>query len=837
MKYLKKGKMKMGQKSRRDRIYEWVSMHTREQILLYGTLQQGALTQELADILNIDRSNVSRELNILVREGLTVKVKSRPAQYFSLKEIKELIGTDAEISGEFGSIKELMSFSKVTVQKSEKKEAAFQSLIGYDDSLADAVKKAKAAVLYPPLGLATLLTGETGVGKSLFAKKMYQYAIEKGVLTEKSPFISFNCADYADNEQLLLSQLFGYVKGSFTGANGEREGLVGEADGGILFLDEIHRLGAKGQEMLFSLMDKNEYRKLGQTGKPQRAEVRIIAATTEEPTKVMLNTFLRRIPMHIRLSSMAQKSMKERLMLINSFFSNEASDIGKKIQIEREILCIFLKGNYTGNIGQLKSDVQFTCANAFLRAEADHQKILSIKRIDIPDHLQEDVFEYSNKFNRGFFYSLPAEITYPMENIGSFLYLSPLPYGSEGQISESGDREDKAEKEKRTELLEYVVQLKEQYLSLTRTDEITFSSNKSVMETLVDRQLVDLISKYVKICEHNLDRVQYCAQLLAYHLGKVKRRENNKGLYLEPKDFNDKIVWQMFDEIASVRNWYYEEKDIQTFSGLFQILISGKDREKVALLIIMHGDSTASSMAKVAKEVLQTDEIYYINMHLDDNIQNVYEKTVRMIVKIDRGAGVLILADMGSICSFEKPLKEKCGFRVRIVDSISTPVAIEAANLVLLQKKDLEEVYQIVSHLTSYKAKEDDDINLRYFDRMLIKNLRKILHFLDAEKVYNILEPILKKICMECKVSTSDDFIVKFMFHSACMVERMYTGEVLLFNGYEDFIKKWTDLYRIVKKSFCPLEEYYDLEINPQEICHIMEVIIYEYPEIGMTHK
>ena len=72
-----------------------------------------------------------------------------------------------------------MSFSKVTVQKSEKKEAAFQSLIGYDDSLADAVKKAKAAVLYPPLGLATLLTGETGVGKSLFAKKCINMQLRK----------------------------------------------------------------------------------------------------------------------------------------------------------------------------------------------------------------------------------------------------------------------------------------------------------------------------------------------------------------------------------------------------------------------------------------------------------------------------------------------------------------------------------------------------------------------------------------------------------------------------------------------------------------------------------
>ncbi|NRX13523.1 transcriptional regulator with AAA-type ATPase domain [Clostridium beijerinckii] len=82
---------------------------------------------------------------------------------------------------------------------------------------------------------------------------MYQYSKYIKKLPEDAPFVVFNCADYANNPQLLLSYIFGHIKGAFTGADKEKEGIVEKADGGILFLDEIHRLPPEGQEMIFYL--------------------------------------------------------------------------------------------------------------------------------------------------------------------------------------------------------------------------------------------------------------------------------------------------------------------------------------------------------------------------------------------------------------------------------------------------------------------------------------------------------------------------------------------------------------------------------------------------------
>ena len=76
-------------------------------------------------------------------------------------------------------------------------------------SLKIAIEKAKASILYPPNGMHTLLLGETGVGKSMFASLMHEYAIEVEQLPKDAPFIVFNCADYANNPQLLLGNYLG----------------------------------------------------------------------------------------------------------------------------------------------------------------------------------------------------------------------------------------------------------------------------------------------------------------------------------------------------------------------------------------------------------------------------------------------------------------------------------------------------------------------------------------------------------------------------------------------------------------------------------------------------
>lgn len=117
---------------------------------------------------------------------------------------------------------------------------SFAEIIGADLSLKTQIQQAKAAVLYPPHGLHTLIIGESGVGKSFLAEKMYNFAESKKEIKEDK-FVVFNCADYAENPQLLYSYLFGHKKGSFTGAAEEKDGLIKKADNGILFLDEVHR--------------------------------------------------------------------------------------------------------------------------------------------------------------------------------------------------------------------------------------------------------------------------------------------------------------------------------------------------------------------------------------------------------------------------------------------------------------------------------------------------------------------------------------------------------------------------------------------------------------------
>lgn len=122
---------------------------------------------------------------------------------------------------------------------------------------------------------------------------------------------------------VTYGQLFGYKKGAFTGAIEDKAGLVEKANGSILFLDEVHRLPPEGQEMLFYLIDKGRFRRLGDELE-RNVQVTIILATTESPDSVLLTTFRRRIPMVVELPDLNSRPLEERLDLIKYFFNKES---------------------------------------------------------------------------------------------------------------------------------------------------------------------------------------------------------------------------------------------------------------------------------------------------------------------------------------------------------------------------------------------------------------------------------------------------------------------------------------------------------------------------------
>lgn len=329
--------------------------------------------------------NMSREEVTLLRQEQGILDSRERRRQILLPEVKEILQANEKISDRkltailndrgYQISRFIARAVRDELEPKAKKEERlqmdpdrdFEQLIGYDGSMKRQISQAQAAVLYPPRGLHTLIHGPSGVGKSQLAEAMYHFAIHVGTIQKDSPLVIFNCADYADNSELLLSQLFGYVKGAFTGADHEKSGLVEKADGGILFLDEVHRLPSEGQEMLFYLIDKGMYRKLGETDNTRTARLLIIAATTEDLDSYLLTTFRRRIPMLIDLPPLSERPLLERLMIIKAFLFQEALRIQQNIILERDALRLLLNYPCPGNIGQLRSDIQVACARSFLK--------------------------------------------------------------------------------------------------------------------------------------------------------------------------------------------------------------------------------------------------------------------------------------------------------------------------------------------------------------------------------------------------------------------------------------------------------------------------------------
>lgn len=129
-----------------------------------------------------------------------------------------------------------------------------------------------------PLATTVLIRGESGTGKELVARALHEQSPRVS-----GPLISVNCAAIPEN--LIESELFGYEKGAFTGAQGSRKGLVEAADGGTLFLDEIGELPLEAQARLLRLLQEKEIRRIGAT-QARQVDVRLVAATHRDLKKL-----------------------------------------------------------------------------------------------------------------------------------------------------------------------------------------------------------------------------------------------------------------------------------------------------------------------------------------------------------------------------------------------------------------------------------------------------------------------------------------------------------------------------------------------------------------------
>jgi DNA-binding NtrC family response regulator len=126
-----------------------------------------------------------------------------------------------------------------------------------------------------PSDASVLIFGESGTGKELVANALHHRSTRRG-----RPYLKVNCATL--NPNLVVSEMFGYERGAFTGADRLKRGKFEVADGGTLFLDEVAELDAQAQAMLLRVLEEGEVDRLGGNGKPVKVDVRVIAASNRD---------------------------------------------------------------------------------------------------------------------------------------------------------------------------------------------------------------------------------------------------------------------------------------------------------------------------------------------------------------------------------------------------------------------------------------------------------------------------------------------------------------------------------------------------------------------------
>jgi two-component system response regulator AtoC len=239
------------------------------------------------------------------------------------------------------------------LRKEVKREYNFNNIISKNDRMGDIFDTITKVARYKST---ILITGESGTGKELVAKAIH-------FNSERSPnaFVAVNCGAIPEN--LLESELFGHVKGSFTDAVRTKKGLFEEADGGTLFLDEIGELPLSLQVKLLRVLQDGEIRRIGDS-KSIRVDVRIVAATIKDLEKgVKEATF--RDDLFYRLNVLPLKipplcERKEDIpLLIDHFLIKFNENLGKVIKgVTPEALKILLRYAWPGNVRELENTVE-----------------------------------------------------------------------------------------------------------------------------------------------------------------------------------------------------------------------------------------------------------------------------------------------------------------------------------------------------------------------------------------------------------------------------------------------------------------------------------------------
>lgn len=652
----------VGMKTTKESLLEYIQ----REVFTDSIHKEGLSTNEIADAFQIQRSNVSSLLNTLVKEGKLEKTTGRPVLY----RIPE---------------------------KNEMEEICYgdKIFIGAKGSLANAFQVAKAAILYPKRSLNVLISAKPGCGTTHFVYSMYAFAKEKKIFTSSAPFIKINCRHYQKNINELDAEIFG--RGVDNSISLEHT-LFYKAKGGMLFIDGAELLNAKQISFLSSFIESGIIYSEDRKSSVDCKDVFLVLSCNPSA----LYQFNQRIPMVIELPELQNRPLKERLELIKYFFSVEANNAKRNIEITQEVMQGLLLADFPRNIKELEMEIRKACATACVRVIEDVNSSIEVCLHDFSSVVQKSLIKVRTRGQEIFallgtqkLFIFDCNMDY--KNLTSHetrdLYKDiQLQYDelSKRGINSSGIKDV---------INNHISNLFKRYKCF---DGLEDTYDIEQLSKTVDPKLINAVQKILNTCQDELNRSFKPSVFygLCLHINSLltlkpdkKRIDNDKVIQIiqdYPREYAASV------QLAKVlEDSFHLKLSIEEVVILAMFLIEDEEEENrchPVLLYILHGHGVAKALQEVTKNLIHCENVYSYDLALEKDTRQALEEIRSVILQIDNGQGVIVIYDMGSIQSMLDTIAQEENVKIRYIHVPITLIGIDVARK-CLQEEDIDYVY------------------------------------------------------------------------------------------------------------------------------------------------
>ena len=631
--------------NKKEKVYEFIAAYSSE----YKHDEYPKFTTNfLSQKLGMQRTNLSSILNQLVKEGKLMKENGRPVLYQFI---------DLAADGEY----------------------LLQELIGYDQSLKEAVAIAKAAILYPEGKPMILIKAEKGSGVKYFAQKVFQFAVKSGVVKNSTMLLLFDCHAYKENEAYGKKVLFG---------DQEKEGLLDQSQNGMLLIQNIDLLPGYEQEMIFSWKHRG---------------IILFHTDTDEKKQNRVKS-LEHMDYTLYIPSLKERTMEERFQLVQKFFQEEARNLKRNIEVDSSILNALLLYDVRENIRGLKTDIHTGCANCYVRTRKSRNRFIEIQLADFPIDVRKGVLYYRVR----------------KEEVDAFISKDYKYAFTDATMLKKQKRQEEQEAKSIYQSLDHrKKELKKQHITEEEVDAVVSTElysnfakycqelskkvqSRKDLEKFVSDKLIYHVEEFLKLAGQTLEQTfdEKMLFVICLHMNSCFVRVTTKQR-ISNEEIQQLVVTYPYeyqlskDFIKSMEQEFGIHLNVDEIMFLMLFLIQNKREviQRVVTLVAMHGSTAATSIAETANAMANESTTYAYDLALDKDIKAAYDELKQMVISIHQGKGILLIYDMGSIRTMAESIAIETGIPIEFLEVPITLLCIAGSNQAS-EDKDLNDISQ-----------------------------------------------------------------------------------------------------------------------------------------------